>query len=272
VPRTDKQNYQKTDKLDSKNLSKSLSRDLLTGIYIPTEEQDFLRSLVRQRNSVVKQLRVVKNHIKSFLLLMGLSIPEEYDNPNWSIAFQDWLKEQFSESELGKFNLDSKLRSLTFLHSEYLLIGNKLRSYYRTHERENYYLLKSIPGIGGFIASVALSELGDFSRFKSEKQLSSYVGLVPGIYKSGDGETKLGITPRCRSLLRSYLVEAAWVSVRIDPEMQRYYREHKGKNGKAMIIKVAHKLLKKMMAVIKSKTPYQNNISKISEEVLVSNQ
>ena len=96
---------------------------------------------------------------------------------------------------------------------------------------------------------MALSELGDFSRFKNEKQLSSYVGLVPGIYASGGGETKMGITPRCRSLLRTYLIEAAWVAVRADPEMQAYYYKHKAKNGKAMIVKVAHKLLRKMFAI-----------------------
>jgi transposase len=265
VPRIDKQNYQKTDKLDSKNLSKCLANNTLKGIFIPTEQQDFLRCLIRQRNSVVKQLRVVKNRIKGFLLFMGQVIPEEYDNPNWSIAFQSWLKTLFAKHEMADFNMQSQLRILEILHQEYLGIGNKLREYYRKNEKENYYLLKSVPGIGGYIASVALSELGDFSRFKNEKQLSSYVGLVPGIYASGGGETKMGITPRCRSLLRTYLIEAAWVAVRADPEMQAYYYKHKAKNGKAMIVKVAHKLLRKMFAVIRNKTPYTNNIAKESK-------
>lgn len=214
VPRIDKQNYQKTDKLDSKNLAKCLANNTLKGIYIPTEQQDFLRCLIRQRNSIVKQLRVVKNRIKGFLLFIGQAIPGEYDNPNWSIAFQEWLKTLFTKHEIADFTVQSQLRILETLHKEYLSIGNKLREYYRKNEKENYYLLKSVPGIGGYIASVALSELGDFSRFKNEKQLSSYVGLVPGIYASGGGETKMGITPRCRSLLRTYLIEAAWVAVR----------------------------------------------------------
>jgi transposase len=266
IPRTDKQNYQKTDKIDSKNLAKLLSKDVLTGIYIPTEQQDLLRCLVKQRNSIVKQLRVVKNHIKSFLLFIGLTIPEEHDNPNWTIAFKDWLKTLFTNQEIGKFNLDSQIRTLEFLHHEYLSIGNQLRAYFRVHDKQNYYLLKSIPGVGGYVASVVLSELGDFSRFKNEKQLSSYVGLIPGIRSSGEGETKMGITPRSRTLLRSYLVEAAWVAIRIDPELQLYYHKHKEKNGKSMIIKVAHKLLRKMMAVVKNKTPYKNNKTVISKK------
>ncbi len=47
--------------------------------------------------------------------------------------------------------------------------------------------------------------------------------------------------------------------------MQTYYYKHKAKNSKAMIVKVAHKLLRKMNAVLKHKTPYTNNIAKESK-------
>lgn len=261
VPTSDKHHYQKTDKIDAKHLSKQLSIHNLKAIHIPSETDDFIRCLVRQRNSIVKQKRVVKNRIKSFLLFIGTKIPEEFDNPNWSKGFLVWLGEQYQHNEIGKLTLQSQLTLLATLHKEYLKIAVELRAYYRKHHKELYYLLKSVPGIGGYISSVLLSELGDFSRFKNEQQLSSYVGLVPGIHASGDGEKTMGITPRCRSLLRSYLIEAAWVAVRIDPEMQAYFREHQGKNEKNVIVKVAHKLLKKIFAVVKRKTPYQVNIS-----------
>jgi transposase len=87
--------------------------------------------------------------------------------------------------------------------------------------------LKSIPGIGGYLASVILAECGDLRRFNNEGQFSSYIGLVPGMYNSGESES--GITPRSRSQLRSYLVEAAWIAIRKDTEMQNYYRKHQGK-------------------------------------------
>ena len=57
VPTADKHNYQKTDKIDAKHLSKQLSINNLKAIYIPTETDDFIRCLVRQRNSIVKQKR-----------------------------------------------------------------------------------------------------------------------------------------------------------------------------------------------------------------------
>ena len=48
VPRSDKQQYQKTDKLDCRNLCKQLQQDQLQGIYIPSEEVQQLLSLLRQ--------------------------------------------------------------------------------------------------------------------------------------------------------------------------------------------------------------------------------
>ena len=252
VPVGDKQNYQKTDKIDAKNLSKQLSVNTLTPIYIPTQSDDFIRCLIRQRNMIVKQKRTVKNRIKSFLLFMGTKIPEEFDNSNWSKDFLTWLSEQYQSQKMGKLTLDSQLKILEVLPSEYLQIANELRSYYRQHQRELYYLLKSVPGVGGYLATVLLAELGDFSRFKNEQHLSFYVDLVPCIYASGGESKVLGITPRCNALLRSYLIEAAWVAVRIDPEMQAFFRKHQGKNEKNVIVKVAHKLLKRIFSVIKT--------------------
>jgi transposase len=62
---------------------------------------------------------------------------------------------------------------------------------------------------------------------------------------------------------RTYLIEAAWVAVRIDPEMQAYFRRQQGKNEKSMIVKIAHKLIRKIFAVVKRKLPYQVNVSTV---------
>ena len=84
VPRMHKQTHQKTDKIDCRNLSKQLQTDQLRGVYIPSEEQDMLKSLVRQRAEITRQFRSVKAHIKSLLLYHSIKVPEQFDNPNWS--------------------------------------------------------------------------------------------------------------------------------------------------------------------------------------------
>lgn len=259
VPTSDKHHYQKTDSIDSRHLCKQLSLGNLRPIYIRTEQEDLLRSLLTQRDQITKQLRKVKSHIKSFLLLHGIQVPEEYDNSNWSKGFISWLKCLEWTHSTGLISLQSKLRSLEFHHKEYLLIGNELRAYCRKYHKKDYYLLKSIPGIGGFLSAAIIAELGDIRRFQNESQLASYIGIIPGIRQSGNSETKLGITPRSRELLRSYLIEAAWIAIRKDPEIQSYYRKHAHKNPKSVIVKVAHKMVRRILSIIKQEKTYEIN-------------
>lgn len=259
VPRMDKQNYQKTDKIDSRNLCKQLQKNNLKAIHIPTEEQEQFRSLLRQRTNITKELRRVKSHIKGMLLFHGIKIPPEFDNVNWTIEFKKWLSELKWTSTCGKESMESKLRTLDFFHSEYLKGGNLLRAHCRQYHNKDYYLLTSIPGIGGFLAAAILSECGDLRRFDNEKQFSSYIGVVPGIFNSGGSESNLGVTPRANTILRPYIIESAWIAIRKDPEIQAYYKSHFGKNPKCIIVKVAHKMAKRILSVIKSGKPYQIN-------------
>jgi transposase len=259
IPSNDKDNYTKTDKKDARSMSKLLQQGMLHSIYIPTEQKEQLNMLLRQRNNVTKSLRRVKSQIKGYLLYSGIEIPVAYDNPNWSKSFKEWLSRLAFSHLTGRLTLDYKLAELNLYHSQYLQIANDLRKYCRTHHRTDYYLLKSIPGIGGYLSAAILAELGDLRRFANEKEFSSYVGMVPGMHVSAGKNSNNRITPRCRALMRSYLVEAAWVTLRHDPEMQAYYRKHVGKNSKTIIIKIAHKLVKRILSVIKTQTPYVVN-------------
>ena len=69
------------------------------------------------------------------------------------------------------------------------------------------------------MSAALIGELGNIRRFKNEDQFSSYIGIIPAIRNSGSTESTMGLTPRSKGLLRSYLIEAAWVAVRRDPEL-----------------------------------------------------
>ncbi len=271
IPRINKHKTQKTDKIDSRNLAKQLAMGQLRGIFIPDEQQDFLKSLLRQRAEVSENLRKLKNTIKSMLLYHSIKIPLEFDNPTWSNAFIQWLNNLQFPFQTGHFCLASKLRLYQAIYMEYLQLANELRAYCRKHYKKDYYLLKSIPGIGGYLASAILAEIGDLRRFSSEAQFASYVGIIPQIRNSGATEQIYGINPRCRALLRSYIIESAWVAFRLDPEMQAYYRTHIGKNPKRIIVKIARKLLNRMLSVIKNEQPYQINYSKPNVKIKNNN-
>ena len=267
VKKGDKERYQKTDAIDSRMLSNQLKAGTLKGIYIPTEEQEQFMTLARHRTQVTKKLRQTKSHIKSMLLYHGIKVPEKFDNSNWSKDFLAWLESIQMSHSTGTLALKGKLRMYYFIKSEYLEIANQMRFYCRKEYKKDYYLLKSIPGIGGYLAAVILAECGDLRRFNTEGQFASFVGLVPGISDSGENKKCLGITPRSRSQLRSYLIEAAWIAIRKDAEMQQYYRKHQGKNIKNIIVKVAHKMTRRILSVVKTENPYQVNKNVVLEQV-----
>lgn len=259
IRKSDKDRYMKTDKCDARLLSNQLKMGALKGIYVPDVEQEQLLSLARHRSQLTRKLRQAKSHIKSMLLFHGIHVPEEFDNSNWTIAFVDWLKNLNLSTSNGNYSLQAKIRMYEFVKLEYLEAANQLRAYCRKNHKTDYYLLKSIPGIGGFLASVIIAECGDIRRFNNENQFASFIGIVPGIYASGEKERSLGITHRSRSQLRSYLIEAAWIAIRKDPQMQAYYRKHIGKNPKTIIVKVAHKMSRRILSVIKTGQPYEIN-------------
>ena len=65
--------------------------------------------------------------------------------------------------------------------------------------------------------------IGTPQRFPSGKQIGSYLGLIPRENSSG-GRQHLGhISKQGNSLLRFLLVEAAQVTVRLEPEWRRRF-------------------------------------------------
>lgn len=259
VSRTGKVQYQKTDSLDADLICRELKDGRLRGIGIPDEKREQLRCLFRRRNELVKDMRKMKGRIKSQLLYLGVRIPTAYDNPNWSKAFRSWMRELDFAHETAKATVLNRLDQYEVLDKSIRDVSTQLRKYCKREYKTDYMLLRSIPGIGGIVACGILSELGDLRRFGNFKQRAGYVGLMPSIYESGETNRSGGINPRGHSLMRSYFIEASWQALRFDPVMQAYYRKHAGKDSKAILVKVAHKLLSRTLAVIKTETPYKSN-------------
>lgn len=257
VHRPAKAQFQKTDKIDARLLCKELKDGRLRGIHVPDIEREHLRCLFRRRNDLVKELRKIKTQIKMQLLYLGIAIPKELDQPHWSHKFRNWLKELSFDYKTMDYCLQTRLEAFDFVDKQQRSVSVKLRAYCRKHYKKDYYLLRSVPGVGPIVACGILCELGDLRRFKNFKQLASYVGLIPSVHQSGDNLTTSGLTPRANRIMRSYLVEATWVALRFDPVMQEYYRSHQGKDVKRILVKAARKLLSRIHGIIRTETPYQ---------------
>jgi transposase len=257
IRRPSKTKFQKTDKIDARLLCRELKDGRLTGIHVPIVEREQLRCLFRRRNELVKQMRKVKTQIWMQLLYLGIKIPPEFDNSHWSHKFRNWLQSLKFNYATMDYCFATRLDTFVFLDKQIRNVSTALRAYCRKQYKKDYYLLRSVPGVGGIVACGIISELGDLRRFKNFKQLASYVGLIPAMRQSGDNCSTMGLTPRANRIIRSYMVEATWQALRTDPVMQSYYRSHAGKDIKRILVKVARKLLSRIHAVIRTEIPYE---------------
>lgn len=260
IHRRGKERYAKTDRIDAQLIARELKDGRLSPVTVPDAQREELRSLFRRRNDLVKDIRRNKSRIKMPLLYFGITVPEEFNTDKWSHRFRNWVDGVCFAHPTAKSALDGRMRTFRFLDKEKREVSNELRAYCRKHYKNDYGLLRSLPGIGGIVACGILSELGDLRRFSTIKHLAGYLGLAPGMYQSGDSSRGTGITKRANKIMRSYFVEASWQAIRADLVMQAYYRKHLPKDSKTIIIKIARKLASRTLAVIKTGIPYQPGV------------
>jgi|TARA_B110000261_G_scaffold143153_1_gene164943 transposase len=261
VPSSNKEKTTKTDKVDSRKIAKGLRNGELRGIHVFDLVDEEFRSLVRQRTIFTKDLRRSKQRIKSSLMYHGIEVPEELDETSWGKAFEYWLAGLEMSTSNGTQVLENLYQNYLFNKNQIRVLAIDIKKYARRHYKEDYFLLRTIPGIGQLTAVAIISELGDINRFKHLNHLCSYVGLMPMSYNSGESEQSRGMTYRANNWVRTMLVEASWQAIRKDPAMTQYYLKHAGQiNGKKAIIKVSRKLLNRVRYVLKNKQPYEIGI------------
>ena len=264
IPKSQKDTLHKTDPRDARNLGLRLQSGVLKSIHIPTEQQEADRVLFRHRKRIWKDLCRCKNRIKGCLAFSGIDIPEQYDNANWCYNFILWLKALDCKQQSRRNALNYMIAQMEFLRKELLKISNDVRKMMREQRyKTNYYLLRSIPGIGPLTAASLLVEIGDVKRFETFYRLNSFVGLLPMEHSSGESENKGILTVRKHRQLRSDLVESAWTAKRTDPAMSLYFQEQvKRKDSNIVIIKIARKLLNRIRYVLVNQTAYEYGIVK----------
>jgi transposase len=261
VPTTNKEKDQKRDPIDSRKLARELENSSLKGIYIPTEEQQSLRSISRIYYQTIRKRIQIKNRIKGFLHFHGIVIPSHQSVVYWTGSFMHWLKNiSFKESD-DRYYLDCQLNYLAYYRKQTKDILTRIREYSKNHSIIQY--IKSIPGIGLIIAFTLYAEIMDMRRFKNLDRLASMIGLVPSVHCSGDNEIMKGITFRYSKYVRQLLIEAAWIAIKKDPALTQSYSEYiKRMKKQKAIIKIAKKLLNRVRYVWLNQREYVLSVVK----------
>lgn len=130
------------------------------------------------------------------------------------------------------------------------------------YEKENYNLLKAIPGIGKKTAIALIALTSGMKNFESSKQVCSYFGLSPRIYESGTSvKGKAKICKMGMAQIRKLLYMCALSAKKCNKACHELYDRllNNGKKKKLALIAVANKLLKQAFSILKNKVKYEDN-------------
>ncbi len=264
IPTTDKEKVQKEDSRDSRKIAACLRSGQLTAIHVPLCKTLDDRSLVRTRASLVKDLSRCKNRVKSFLYFHGVELPESLQrlNGRWPKRYTNWLKSIEFQEQSARLALDALVTSGENLRTLVLNVTKQINVLSKTPTyADQVMLLKTIPGIGLITAMIVALELETIERFESMDKLASFIGLIPSTKSSGEQDKVGGITKRGQHLLRSAIIESAWIAARIDPALNASYHSYcKRMQANQAIVRIAKKLVSRIKYVLKNNRPYECKI------------
>jgi len=81
-------------------------------------------------------------------------------------------------------------------------------------EDERCRRLAKVEGVGPLVATAVVAAVGNASEFKSGRELSAWLGLVPRQHSSGNRSQLLGISKRGDRYLRTILIHGARAALR----------------------------------------------------------
>jgi transposase len=216
----------KTDRRDAVTMARLLRAGELAGIWIPDEEHEAVRDLVRARRTAKDDLKRAKLGLLSFMLRHERRFG---GRSHWSKAHWRWLGEQSFASphqqlvveELKQRIREGEARCERLEAALAEAVGSwRLAPLVRA--------LQALRGLGLVASTVLVAEIGDLRRFAKPKQLMAWLGLVPAEHSSG-GRTRRGaITRAGNAQARTVLIEAGWCYRHQAGETHRYRERCEG--------------------------------------------
>jgi transposase len=196
----------KTDGLDAKALCLKLdrfvqgNRDALARVRVPTEREEQLRAVHRQREQLVKARKRLEAQGRSLMVNHGFEPVQNWWKPRAFAALDvpQWMRELLQNSQPILLALQEKIAVLTV-------------------QLQSAAAPRQPRGLGKMTSVLIDREIGDWRRFNNRRQIASYTGLCPGEYSSGNTRLQSCVTKHGNPRLRAALVELSWRLVRFQP-------------------------------------------------------
>jgi transposase len=219
----------KTDRRDAEQLARLYRAGELRAIYVPDQEDEAIRDLIRARTAAVCDQRQVRNRLKGFLLRLGFRYSGK---TSWNDAHKRYLSgllmpqpaQQivFQECIHAIDDATQRLERLTQAVED-ALPGWKWEPVVRA--------LMTLRGVQVLNGMTLVAEAGDMSRFTDPRQLMNFFGLTSTEHSSGGKRSQGGITKCGNTHCRRVLTEAAW-HYRLKPQVSEAMQKRQEKQSK----------------------------------------
>lgn len=205
----------KNDRNDAKFLARQLMAHNIVEVFVPDTEAEGARNLFRVYEDAKEDLTRAKHRLTHFLIRWGYVWNECNENGKrqtaWTKAFWKWVHSIDLCDTCAQDVLE--LYAQEVIHAQQrkedivkMIEATAQNPRWRTCVES----LRCLKGIDTITAFALVVETTNFSRFRSARAFSSWLGLVPSEHSSGEKVSRGGITKAGNSHLRKLLVEASW--------------------------------------------------------------
>lgn len=209
----------KTDRRDALQLASLYRAGELTTVYVPSEEDEILRDLVRAREDVKEDLLRAKHRLTKLLLRRNINPPPSVKR-KWTTRYREWLNSLTFESSTLNLVFQEYYHQVTELEQRKQRLEKQIQ-----YEAEKGFhapiiqALQVLRGISVLTATGLAAEVASFLRFGKAGQFMAFGGLVPSEESSGPLRKQGGITKTGNKHIRWLLIESAW-SYRYKPAVR----------------------------------------------------
>jgi transposase len=206
----------KTDREDARHILRLLVEDRFPRIWVPSWENRDMRQLLWHRHRMVQMRTRIMNQLQAVALNEGLRCKKRLWGENGrkqleAFSLAPWASRRRRDLLELLDRLNPTIAELT------QVIEQEVKKYPAAQR------LMTHPGVGALTALAFVLIIGEAERFECGKQIAAYVGLVPEEDSSGESRRLGHISKQGSGLMRFFLVEAAQVTVRSDPEWRSKY-------------------------------------------------
>jgi transposase len=202
---------QKNDATDAEAICEAVTRANMRFVETKTVEQQSCLVLHRTRHLFIRQQTSVINVIRAHLAEFGIVAPVGRRGVEQLLDVVA-NSEDKRIPELARACVAALGTQLRALKAQILEFDRQIMLWHRSHETSKR--LDEIPGVGPALATALVASIADPKAFRSGRDFSAWIGLVPKQHSSG-GKDKLGsISKQGDRYLRSLFTAGALAVIR----------------------------------------------------------